>query len=344
MIARLHPIAWVAWLMSAMVIALVTSNPLYHATAALCALVVYASVRPGGRNALDAFLLVGWGFAALSIPLNLITGSSGTEVLVTLPSLTLPGWLGSVTLGGTVTAESLVYAVDQALALGAIISIVCAFNAGVDHFQLLKMTPPGLAQIGVVVSVGLLLVPETVSRARSLREARVARGYADRLSPSMVFPLLSDALERAVERAESLDARGFGALRVPARTSESVLALAGLALAAFGAFGWYYAPDARYWAGTALVGGAALVLWTGRKQAGRGVARRLFIVPMTGRDVIVAVAATVSAAVVVGARIAGIGDVTYLPFPALQAPAYALPVAAAIALLIAPAAVRGGRA
>ena len=165
---------------------------------------MYVGVRQG-RSALDGFLILGWLFSLLSIPLNLVTGSSGTTELFTLPAVTLPGWLGSVTLGGAVTAESLMYAVDQALAVAAIISVVCAFNAGVDHFQLLRLTPPGLAQLGVVVTIGLLLVPETLTRAGTLREARMTRGLSSgwTTAPTMLLPLLSDALERAVQRAES---------------------------------------------------------------------------------------------------------------------------------------------
>lgn len=341
--ARLHPIAWAAWLASAMTIVLVTSNPLYHATVALCALVVYATVRPGGRSAFDALLLLGWVFAALSIPLNLIAGSSGSHELFMLPSLTLPGWLGSVMLGGAVTSESLLYAIDQALSVGAIVSVVCAFSAGVDYFQLLKLTPPGLAQLGVVVSVGLMLVPETMARARSLRETRVARGYPDRLTPVMMFPLLRDALERAVGRAESLDARGFGAMAAPPRASESLLAVVALLLAACGAFGWYYAPDARLWSAAALVGGAALVIRIARRQTSRGVARRLFIAPMAAADIALVAASALASCAVVAARIAGVGDVTYLPFPQLHAPEFHLAVAAAIVLLLGPAVIRGGR-
>lgn len=340
MMSRLHPAAWAAWLTSAMVIVLVTSNPLYHASAALSALIVYMAVRRGGRSAIDAFLLLGWCFAGLSIPLNLVTGSSGRHELFAVPSLVLPGWLGSVTLGGAVTAESLLYACGQALAVGAIVSVVCAFNAGVDHFQLLKFTPPGLAQLGVVVSVGLLLVPETLARARTLREVRVCRGHADRLTPAMLVPLLSDALERAVARAESLDARGFGAMAVPPRTGESLLALSGLVLAACGAFGWFYDPDGRLWSGAALALGGALVIWVARRQMSRGIARRLFVASMTTADAVVVAASAAAAGAVVAARVAGVGDVVYLPFPELRPPGFHLALAMALALMLGPAIVR----
>ncbi len=334
----LHSAAWAAWLVSAMVVVLLTSNPLYHATIALCAVVVYGRVRPPRSGALDALLAIGWVFALISIPLNLVTGSAGVTELFLLPSLDLPGWLGSVMLGGPVTAESLVYAADQALAVAAIISVVCAFNAGVDHFQLLRLTPPGLAQLGVVVSVGLLLVPETLARAVSLREARKTRGRPNGWTSSLtlLIPLLSDALDRAVQRAESIDARGFGALAVPGRASETALSLGGLLLSAIGAFSWYYAPDTRLASGGVLASGATLVASTVWRQASRGTGRRLFVPKAHRGDLLVVAGAVGSVGAFIAMRMAGIGGVTYLPFPVLHAPAYSFAAAVGSLLLLVP--------
>ncbi len=336
--ARGHPVAWALWLCAAMLAVLLTSNPLYHATIALCAVVVYAGVRSRRGGGLDALLGIGLMFCLLSVPLNLVTGSSGTTELFSLPAMTLPGWLGSVTIGGPVTAESLVYAADEALALAAILCIVCAFNAGVDHAQLLRLTPPGLAQLGVVVAVGLLIVPEALARAASLREARTTRGLGSgwTASHTMLLPLLSDALERAVQRAESLDARGFGALASPARAGETALSLLGLVLAAIGAFAWYYAPGARVAAGSMFLAGAALVMAIAWQQASRGTARRLFVPQLRPNDVLTAAAAAGCAATFLVSRLAGTGGVTYLPFPVLHAPSYSVAFGAASVLLLAP--------
>lgn len=335
---RLHPGAWAAWFAAVAVMVLLISNPLYHALIAICALIVYASVRPPGGSGLDALLVGGWALASLTIPLNLITGSSGATEIIELPSATLPGWLGSVTFGGAVTAESLLYATSDALAIGALVSAICAFNAGVDHFQLLRITPPGLAQLGVVVTVGLLLIPETRARAASLREARLTRGQPAGWSSliPLAIPLLSDAMERAVQRAESLDARGFGALATRGGTAEAIGAIAGLTLAAMGAFGWYYYEDARALAAAALASGGALVGLVAWRQASRGTARRMFVPAFGARDAVVAAGAIAGVGAVVLMRATGIGDISYLPFPELHAPEFSLLAAGAIALILPP--------
>jgi len=328
-----------------MLMVFVTSNPLYHATIALCALAVYARSRSARTKHLDVLLIVGGVLSMLSMPLNLVAGSTGPTEVFVLPAVTFPGWLGSVTFGGRVTAESLLYAVDQSLALMAILCLLCAFNAGVDHFQLLKLTPPGLAQLGVIVSVGLLLVPETLARARSLREAHAARGRGAgwAAAPASLLSLLSDGLERAVQRAESLDARGFGALAVPARPNETAISIGGLVIAAVGAFSWYYAEDARLLAGAALVAGALMVASMGWRQAARGTARRLFVVAMQRTDVLVAVAALLGAATLLGLRLMAAGEVDYAPFPAVRVPSYSLAAAGACLLLLAPLLARSDR-
>ncbi len=339
-----HPGAWAAWMSSAMLMVLVTSNPLYHATIALCALVVYARFRSARTKHLDVLLIVGVVLSMLSIPLNLVAGSTGPTEIFVLPAVTFPGWLGSVTLGGRVTAESLLYAVDQSIALMAILCVTCAFNAGVDHFQLLKLTPPGLAQLGVIVSVGLLLVPETLARVRSLREAHTARGRgAGWAAPASLLSLLSDGLDRTVQRAESLDARGFGALALPARPNETAISMGGLVIAAVGAFSWYYAEDARPLAAVGLIVGALMVASMVWRQAARGTARRLFVVAMQRTDVLVAVSALFGAATLLGLRLMAVGEVDFGPFPAVRAPSYALSAAGACLLLLAPLLARRDR-
>ena len=75
--SELHPVAWAAWLCSGLAMVLITSNPLYITLIALAAAVVYVSQRRRGRRAIDLLLAGGVVFALVTIPLNLVTGSSG---------------------------------------------------------------------------------------------------------------------------------------------------------------------------------------------------------------------------------------------------------------------------
>lgn len=335
--AAVHPLAWGVWLFGGVAMVFLTSNPLYVALIALSALVVYAAHRRTSHRALDVLLMVGLATSLLTIPLNLVTGSTGATHLFDLPSLTLPGWLASVTLGGPVTAESLLYAATHAMTIVAVLALVCAFNASVDHFKLLKYTPAGLAQLGIIVTISLLLVPETLRRIISLQESRRVRGYDASLRslPALLLPILSEALERSVQRAESLDARGFGRLSLPPNTAETVAAIACLATSAVSSFAYYYYPTSRIAAVCGLTLGLAGIVVIGMRQALRSGATRLSRHPVTVADGAIAVAAVAGVAAMLASRVASLGDVSYLPFPNVALPGlHPLPAMACLSLLI----------
>ena len=107
-------------------------------------------------------------------------------------------------------------------------------------------------------------------------------------------------------------------------------------LAAVGAFSWYYAPDMRIASGAALALGVTLVAATVWRQASRGTGRRLFVPKARRGDLLVVVGAVGSIGIFIAMRMAGIGDVTYLPFPVLRAPAYSFAAAAGSLLLLVP--------
>lgn len=342
--ADLHPLAWGAWLCAGILMVFLTSNPLYVALILLSALVVYASRRTATRRALDVLLVVGVAIAVVTIPLNLLTGSSGATQLFDLPSVALPGWLASVTLGGPVTAESLVYATTHALTVAAVLALVCAFNVAVDHFKLLKYTPAGLAQLGVIVTISLLLVPETLRRIVSLQEARRVRGHDASLRsvPSLLLPILSEALERSVQRAESLDARGFGRLSLPANAVETLVAVAALTVSAASSFAYYYYPSSRIASVSGMAIGLAGIIVVGLRQARRSGATRLSHERAGVADGVVVVAALAGVVAMLVARAGSFGGVSYLPFPSLVSPQlHVLPVVACLALL-APALTMSG--
>jgi energy-coupling factor transporter transmembrane protein EcfT len=70
--------AWLAWLLAASIAVFLTSNPFYLATACLVGLVVYESLPRGRRRrAYGLVVKIGLFFALLSIPFNVLTGSSG---------------------------------------------------------------------------------------------------------------------------------------------------------------------------------------------------------------------------------------------------------------------------
>jgi len=335
----LHPLTWAAWLGAALAMVFLTSNPLYITIMGLAALLVYVSNRRREQRAMDYLLAGGVALAALTVPLNLLAGSSGATEIVALPSATLPRWLGSVTFGGDVTAESLVHAAGQAAGIATMMALVFAFNASVDHFRLLRHVPAGLAQLGIIITIGLLLIPETLTRAAALRESRALRGHragGGGATLAMALPLLSSALERSVQRAESLDSRGFGRLARRRGVVETLLAVAGVALAACGAF-WAYYADAPALPLAAMAAGGAIVVAVVVRQGADSAAVRLPSPTMSAGDAVVVGACALALAVFAVSQALDAGGLTYMPFPEITAPSFSAIPALACLLMAAPA-------
>lgn len=335
----LHPGAWLAWLMCASVAVFLTSNPLYLSLGLLAACGVYLSVRdsPKGR-ALGAFVKLGIALAALSVPFNVLTGSSGSTVLATLPEVSFPRWFGGVTLGGAITGEALLSATGRAVGIGTLVVLAAAFNAAVDHFRLLRLAPRRLSHLMLTLTISILVVPQALAHARAVAEAKRLRGRRARglrALPGLLLPVLHGALERSVQRAESLDARGFGGGGRSGGRLAAVAGVVGLGLFAWGAFAhFYYGPGLV--AAAMMVAGLALVAATLFR---RGEVRwnRLRADRWTRLDGVVVGAAILAVVLLLSLRLAGAGDADYVAYPAATAPAFHPAGAVAFVLLLIPA-------
>jgi len=203
----IHPAVWLLWLLAATVPALTTRNPLYLVIVLLAAALVYQAVAessPLGRDwrLVLRFALTLWAF---SLAFNVLTWHYGATPLLSLPD----HW---PVVGGPITLEALVFGLTSGLALATLLLVFAAFNAAVDHYALLRLLPPFLYQAGLVTSIALTFVPQTVASLRDIREAQILRGHRFRglrdLIP-LLMPLLTTGLERAIQLAESMEARGL---------------------------------------------------------------------------------------------------------------------------------------
>jgi energy-coupling factor transport system permease protein len=336
---ELNPAAWLAWLVATSATAFLTSNPLYLSLALIAVTGVHLALPDTAKKRMMLpVIVIGLLFSLASVPFNVLTGSAGPTELASLPELRFPGWFGGASFGGPITAETLVTAAERALSISTLVVAAAAFNAAIDHFRLVRLAPRSLAQAMLVLTVGIIVIPQAVDHARRVAEARRLRGRGQRGAralPALLLPVLQGALERSVQRAESLEARGFGAGVRPADWRLSIIGVAGLGICAWGAFAQFYyngglAPPLLMAAGTALI-----VLTLARSGAGRQ--ERLRATPLSARDLAVIVAALASVSIVLGLRAAGTGDLSYLAYPAVSAPAFQPLAASAFVLLIAPA-------
>ena len=93
-----------------------------------------------------------------------------------------------------------------------LLAVFGTFNAGADTYALLRAIPAGFAQAGLVTAIALAYMPQTLTRWAEIREAQTLRGHRLRGARDLVplaVPLLTGGLDRAINLAEAMEARGF---------------------------------------------------------------------------------------------------------------------------------------
>ncbi len=214
--APFHSLALTAWLLVAMLPSLLTSNPIYLGIALVLVGWIHKSLPSRSRTAAawGSFASFALFFVLFTLVFNVLMGGAGETVLVELPAWRVSGENDATLfqIGGAVTLESLVFGAVRAAALLLVIYALATFNTLADHSQLLRGLPRWLDQATTVVSIAVAFMPQLVAAQRDVREALALRGHRLRRLRDflpLILVLLSEALERAMGLAESMEARGY---------------------------------------------------------------------------------------------------------------------------------------
>lgn len=284
-----HPLTWLIWALAAAVVAIMTLNPLYLTLLGLAVLGTYlvVSLRSPLAGPWRAFLKLGLGIWAITLPLNMLMVHQGRYVLLRLPA----SW---PLIGGPITLEAAAYGFAKGLSLIVLLLIFATFNSAVDTAKLLWRLPAFLYLVGMVSSIALAFVPQMMRAFQEIREAQMVRGHRFRglrdLLP-LLMPLLTTGLERSMQLAESMEARGFGSGKndVPATAGGRMcmrgMTLAGLTGVLFGLFARTYWPRRPLlWVGITLAGVLLLVavFWGQSRRVQRTHYRREYWNPQDG--------------------------------------------------------------
>ena len=150
------------------------------------------------------------------VVINVLVNQQGSHVLLQsgfrIPLLGVP----------RLTAEALAFGGAMALRLAAIISAFALLNLCVHPDDLMraaiKLRLPYRSVL--VTSLSTRFIPVLVADARTISEVQQSRGLSFgsgnlvqrvRNRGALVFPLLSNSLERAVQVAEAMESRAYGA-------------------------------------------------------------------------------------------------------------------------------------
>jgi energy-coupling factor transport system permease protein len=327
-----HPGSWVAWLALVMALALTASNPLYLAVLLLAVLLVAAFAPPSGQPALGfaAMLVFGAGIVGMSLLVAIVNGTFGDHVLFTVPGPDVPRWLGGLSIGGPVSAEGLVAAGVRGLAILCVVASFSTFNRSVTPQRVLRTAPAALFHAGLVVTIGLVLLPATIADVRRIREMRALRGAPTglRSAPALLVPALIGGLERAMRTAEAMEARGYASATPLPRRAQALLTAAPAALVV-AAWLWFFYPEWKA-AAIAAAAAAAAMLGTAAIVAQRGrTVTRLASEPYPRLERAAAFVSAVAAFALVTTGVPGL-DFDYNPFAGLESPVFGVVEAAAV--------------
>lgn len=245
-----RPAAVVAWVLAALAVAFVDSDPLAQAIVLAGAWVLRARRRADGRRLRP--LAIGLAvLCVLTVAINGLLSHTGATVLFVVPA-----WIPLIS--GPVTAEAFAGGGSIALGLATAVSVTASLSVVIEPTDLVDALPGALHHAGAALGAALNLVPATAASFVAVRDAQRLRGWRPRGMRAMVdlvVPVLLGAIDRSVQLAESMEARAFGigrrtSLSTGQRSSAVVVtvavAVAAVALAAVaragGVSSWYPYP------------------------------------------------------------------------------------------------------
>jgi energy-coupling factor transport system permease protein len=277
----LHPVAWWGWATCLAFAASRTTNPLLLALLLAVAGYVVAARRQATPWSRSFVVFLRLALVALVIRVllfALLAPAGGTHVLLRLPEVPLPHWLAGLRLGGPIGAEGLLAAAYDGLRLGVVLVCIGAANSLTSPRRMLKSLPSALYEVGVALTVAVAFVPQAVAAVGRVHQARRIRGRRDRglrALRGIALPVLEGALERSVDLAAAMEARGFGRRgdSPPAtRRLTSTLTLSGLTLVLASTYGLLDSSAPTVLGLPMLLGGAALAgsgFVVGARRGGR---------------------------------------------------------------------------
>jgi energy-coupling factor transport system permease protein len=336
----LHPGAWWLWAACLAGAASRTTNPILLLLIGAVAVYVVAARRtdaPWSRSII-VFLRLGVVVIVLRVALVIVFGIRlPGHVLFTLPHVPLPSWAAGVSIGGPVTAEALVGAALQGLRLAVVLVCFGAANSLASPYRLLRCLPAVLFEAGVAITVSLSFAPELVMAIADVHAARRLRGRPTRGISGLrgtAIPVLERALDRSLQLASSMDARGYGR-RVPVARRSRRMATSGTAvgllLVVAGLYGVLVAGSLPG-GGVPFVALGAVLLGAGLATTGRRTDRTRYRPdPWRGPEWLVSASGAVVVGSLVVAGIAGVPGIEFAIYP-LGPPT--LPVLAAVGILV----------
>lgn len=274
-----HPWAWWIWALGIAASVAFATNPVLLALAVAVLAFVVAARRGNSlwARAFPLYLVMALFIIGFRVVMHVLVGVKfGKLLVVGLPTFDLPTWTAGITLLGPIYLEGLLDAALNGARLGLIIIAFGAANSLANPKRMVRHLPGALGELGTALVIAMSVAPQLAMSVFRVRRARALRG--DRIRGlraigRLLLPVLQDTLDRSLQLASSMDARGYGrraAQPVAVRRLTAALTLSGLIGICVGVFVLLAGTaPLGYGLGACLAGlilGAAALTVSGRRR------------------------------------------------------------------------------
>lgn len=335
--AAIHGVAWLAWIGAILTVTTTTRNPWYLGLTLLWVAVTEAAAKRQPLLGRSAPIWSPLRFGLLVIPMaalfNALTVHVGVHVLGYLP-------LSWPLLGGAITLEAMIYGALNGVALTILFGAFAVVNRMMPLRAIIHLIPRTYYPVAIVAAIAITFVPVTLQQWQQIREAQAVRGHQLRGMRSWLalwLPLLTSGIERALQLAEAMTARGFAGGAVSHSPLQQTVLVGGLLTVLAGLLlrtVWQQPVVGLL----LMVGGAALVLAVLRAAGRQHPHTRYRPMPWRAQDWVVVGGALVTALAFL-LPLPGRSTIFYSPYPVLMPPAFAVTIGMALWGLLAPVAV-----
>ncbi len=199
---------WICWLIAGLTAISATRNPLYLILILLILNIIFA-IFNDEKNSEGLAVISPLRFSLFVIGMatifNTLTSHFGETMLFTIP--------GRIPLiSGPITLEAMIFGFTNGLVLSAMLTAFTIIQLVLPVSALIHLMPRTFYPLSIVISIAITFLPSTRRQIDQIIEAQKIRGH--RLSGlrdwlPLVMPLLVGGLERSMQLAETMTARGF---------------------------------------------------------------------------------------------------------------------------------------
>src|SRR5262249_48382805 len=135
-------------------------------------------------------------------------------------------------IGGAITAEALLFGALNGLALTILFGAFAVVNRMMPLRAIIQLIPRAYYPVAIVAAIAITFVPGALQQWQQIREAQAVRGHQLRGARSWMalwLPLLTSGMERALQLAEAMTARGFAGGAVSHGLRQQIAFVVGLA-------------------------------------------------------------------------------------------------------------------